>query len=55
MLDILPRLKIFEQNDSMQGIDYFLLPELKYSFQYETLKMLDIPIHKILADKKIDM
>lgn len=52
LLDILPRLKIFEQNNSIQEIDYFLLPELKYSFQYETLKMLDIPIHKILSDKK---
>ena len=51
-LDILPRLKIFEQNNSIQEIDYFLLPELKYNFQYETLKMLDIPIHKILSDKK---
>lgn len=52
LLDILPRLKIFEQNYSIEEIDYFLFPELKYSFQYETLKILNIPIHKILSDVK---
>ena len=52
LLDILPRLKIFEQNNSIEEINYFLLPELKYSFQYETLKILNIPIHKVLSDKK---
>ena len=52
LLDILPRLKIFEQNNSIAEVDYFLFPELKYSFQYETLRILNIPIHKILSDKK---
>ena len=52
LLDVLPRLKIFEQNNSIEEIDYFLLPELKYSFQYETLKILNVPMHKILSDKK---
>ena len=52
LLDILPRLKIFEENNSMEEIDYFLLPELKYSFHYETLKILNIPFDKILSDRK---
>jgi capsular polysaccharide biosynthesis protein len=52
LLDILPRLKIFEQNNSIEEIDHFLLPELKYSFQHETLEMLNIPFNKILSDKK---
>ena len=52
LFDILPRFKIFEQNNSIKEIDYFLLPELKHSFQYETLKILGIPTHKILSDKK---
>jgi capsular polysaccharide biosynthesis protein len=52
LLDILPRLKIFEQNNSIEEINYFLLPELKYSFQRETLEILNIPFNKILSDKK---
>ncbi len=52
LLDILPRLKIFEQNNSIEEIDYFLLPELKYSFQRETLEILNIPFNKILSDKQ---
>ena len=52
LLDILPRIKIFEQNNSIEEIDYFLLPELKYSFQRETLEILKIPFNKILSDKQ---
>ena len=52
LLDILPRIKIFEQNNSIEDIDYFLLPELKYSFQRETLEILNIPLNKILSDKQ---
>ncbi len=52
LLDILPRIKIFEQNNSIEDIDYFLLPELKYSFQRETLEILKIPFNKILSDKQ---
>ena len=52
LLDILPRLKIFGQNNSIEEIDYFLLPELKYSFHRETLEMLNIPFNKILSDKQ---
>ena len=52
LLDILPRIKIFEQNNSIADIDYFLLPELKYSFQRETLEILKIPFNKILSDKQ---
>jgi capsular polysaccharide biosynthesis protein len=52
LLDILPRLKIFEENNSIEEIDYFLLPELKYSFHHETLEILNIPFNKILSDKQ---
>ncbi len=52
LVDILPRLKIFEQNNSIDQIDYFLLPELKNNFQYETLDMLNIPLTKVLNVKK---
>jgi len=52
LLDILPRLEIFRQTNSIEKIDYFLLPELKYSFHHETLKILKIPFNKILSDKQ---
>jgi capsular polysaccharide biosynthesis protein len=52
LLDILPRIKIFEENNSIEQIDHFLFPELKHSFQYETLKILDIPLNKVISDKK---
>tara|TARA_B110000037_G_scaffold34737_1_gene42293 strand:+ start:384 stop:1478 length:1095 start_codon:yes stop_codon:yes gene_type:complete len=52
LFDILPRLKIIEKNNLIKKIDYFLLPELKYSFQYETLKLLNISTKKILSNRK---
>tara|TARA_B100000795_G_scaffold138512_1_gene103508 strand:+ start:382 stop:1476 length:1095 start_codon:yes stop_codon:yes gene_type:complete len=52
LLDILPRLRIIEENNLIESIDYFLLPELKYSFQHETLKLLKIPTKKILSNRK---
>ena len=52
LLDILPRLKILEKYKSINEIDYFLFPEIKHNYQYETLKILDIPLEKILNNKK---
>ena len=52
LIDILPRLKIFEINNSIEKIDYFLLPEIKYNYHYETLERLNIPLNKVLSDKR---
>lgn len=51
LLDILPKLEILNKTIPTDTVDYFLLPELKYNFQYETLKILGIPTKKILNTK----
>jgi capsular polysaccharide biosynthesis protein len=47
-LDILPKLEILNKIISIDAVDYFLMPELRYKFQYETLKALNIPLNKII-------
>ena len=51
-LDILPRLKICETLYSIENIDYFLLPEIKNNFQFDSLKILNIPLNKVVNCKK---
>lgn len=51
LLDILPKLEILNKIFPIDDIDYFLLPELKYNFQFETLKILNIPLDKTLNSK----
>lgn len=51
LLDILPKLEILNKTISIDTVDYFLLPELKYNFQFQTLKILGIPSEKILNSK----
>ena len=49
LLDIIPKLKIVEKE--IDDIDYFLFPNTEKKFQKETLKLLNIPIKKILSSK----
>lgn len=51
LLDILPRLEILNNTNFVDHVDYFLVPELQYNFQYQTLKILNIPLEKILNSK----
>lgn len=51
LLDILPKLEILRKAISIDSVDYFLLPDLKYNFQYETLKSLNIPLKKMLNSR----
>ena len=42
MYDVLPRLAIIQKKYNLGKIDNFLVPDLKYNFQIETLKLLNI-------------
>ena len=42
MYDVLPRLAIIQKIYNLKKIDNFLVPDLKYNFQIETLKLLNI-------------
>ena len=42
MYDVLPRLAIVQKKYNLNKIDNFLVPDLKYNFQIETLKLLNI-------------
>tara|TARA_B100001093_G_C26747691_1_gene979629 strand:+ start:315 stop:1418 length:1104 start_codon:yes stop_codon:yes gene_type:complete len=49
LFDVLPRLKILQNSFELNKIDYFLFPNIKKKFQYETLNILKIPIEKRLS------
>lgn len=49
LLDVLPRIKIFNNSKNKKNIDYFLLPSLKADFQKETLDLLEIESNKRLS------
>ena len=52
LYDVLPRLKICEKIFNLNSIDYFLVPDIKLSFQKETLGILNISKEKILTSEK---
>ena len=52
LFDVLPRIKILENEINLQNIDYFLLPDIKERFQKETLDLLNIPLEKRISSKK---
>lgn len=52
LFDVLPRIAILENYKNKKKPDYYLVPSLKYPFQKETLKKMNIPISKILDGEK---
>ena len=51
LFDVLPRLKILNNELNYSNIDYFLFPDVNERFQKETLDLLDIPSSKIISSK----
>ena len=51
MFDVLPRLSLCEEVINLDKIDFFLLPEIKESFQKQTLDLLNIPKEKRLSSR----
>ena len=51
LFDVLPRLKILENQMNVNDIDYFLFPDLKERFQNETLDFLNIPKKKRISSR----
>ena len=49
MFDVLPRIEIAKNTFNLDEIDFFLFPNVKYSFQKQTLDLLNIPDHKRLS------
>ena len=48
LFEVLPRLKILEEIEKIEDIDFFLLPSLKMRHHLETLELLNIPKSKLL-------
>ncbi|MBE9047935.1 DUF563 domain-containing protein, partial [Pleurocapsales cyanobacterium LEGE 10410] len=53
MFDILPRIELLRRSEiNLQEIDWFVVNSLSKSYQQETLKLLDIPLDKILESDR---
>ena len=52
LFEILPKIKILDEAGQINNIDFFLLPSTSMHHQSETLKLLDIPLKKMLDSKK---
>ena len=52
LFDVLPRLGLYSRTNSLEEIDYFLLPDHIKRFQIETLNHLNIPQDKRLSSEK---
>tara|TARA_B100001057_G_C22810612_1_gene935256 strand:- start:489 stop:1646 length:1158 start_codon:yes stop_codon:yes gene_type:complete len=51
LFDVLPRIKIFNEQFSFHDLNYFLFPDLKEKFQKDTIKLLNIPTSKTISSK----
>ena len=51
LFDVIPRIKILENKINLQEIDFFLFPDLREKFQFETLNSLDIPLEKRISSR----
>ena len=51
MFDVLPRIGLIENEFNLKSFDHILVPDKKYKFQIETLKLLKI-YDKSLSSKK---
>ena len=54
LFDVLPRLKIIEDELKLEEIDYFLFPETNQRYQVESLDVLKIPKKKEFQVKYLD-
>ena len=52
LFDVLPRLKIIENQINQEDIDYFLFPDLSERFQKESLESLNISKKKLISSKE---
>jgi hypothetical protein len=50
--DILPRLHLLKKSGLFDKVDYFLVPSIKLDFQRDTLRMLGIPLEKVIDGEK---
>ncbi|PVY41321.1 glycosyltransferase family 61 protein [Pontibacter virosus] len=48
-LDVLPRLHLLRESGLYNEVDWFLVPNTRYSYQTETLELLGIPAEKIIT------
>ncbi|MBX0332459.1 glycosyltransferase family 61 protein [Pontibacter sp. HSC-14F20] len=48
-LDVLPRLHLLRESGLYDEVDWFLVPNTRYSYQTETLELLGIPAEKIIT------
>ncbi|QCR21390.1 hypothetical protein C1N53_02855 [Pontibacter sp. SGAir0037] len=48
-LDVLPRLHLLQESGMFDQVDWFLVPSTRYSYQSETLKMMGIPLEKVIT------
>ena len=46
LFDVLPRLNILQTKRNLDEIDFFLFPDIKENYQFETLDILNIPLKK---------
>ncbi len=49
--DVIPRIVLFSKKFNLNIIDNFYVPSLKYNYQVESLKLLKIPIKKIISSE----
>lgn len=49
MVDVLPRLELLRQQMDLDQIDWFVVNSIQHPFQVETLKMLGIPLDRVIA------
>ena len=49
MVDLLPRIELLQQRMDLKCIDWFLVNSIQHPFQVETLKMLGIPLERVIA------
>ena len=52
LYDVLPRLELCKKVKKLDEVDFFLFPNLEKKFQIESLKILNLPSHKLLSSKK---
>ena len=51
--DVIPRIILFKKKFNLSIIDRYYVPSLKYNFQIESLKLLNIPIRKTISSDEI--
>ncbi|PVY42159.1 glycosyltransferase family 61 protein [Pontibacter virosus] len=51
-VDVLPRLHLLKASGLYDKVDWFLVPSLRYDYQRETLRLLNIPEERLIASDK---